>query len=263
MKLFDIGLNLMHPAFNMDREQVVQAAEAAGVSPLIITGTDARSSFEAVKYASRYPGKLYSTAGVHPHAVKDGTPRTLDELRRIAGHAGVLAIGECGLDYNRDFSPRDMQREWFEKQIHLAGELTMPLFLHERDAFADFSGVLKRNRKSITPMVVHCFTGTERELEQYLDLGCYIGITGWICDERRGAHLLDLLKQIPADKLLIETDAPFLMPRNMAGKPRNGRNEPKYLTHIAQVIAHHLDKDPTTLAQETYTNTCRFFGIPA
>ncbi|MDR3333777.1 MAG: TatD family hydrolase [Treponema sp.] len=259
IKLIDIGINLMHTSFNGDREQVLQAAEEAGVSPLIITGTSVRSSHEAMRYASKHPGKLYTTAGVHPHDAKNCTPKTLDELRRMA--AGVLAIGECGLDYNRDFSPRNIQREWFEKQIQLAGELRLPLFLHERDAFGDFSGILEQNQAAILRMVVHCFTGTGRELDKYLELGCYIGITGWICDERRGVHLRDLLKNIPADKLLIETDAPFLMPRDMAGTPRTGRNEPKYLPHIAACIARHLDKPLETLAQETYTNTCRFFGI--
>jgi TatD DNase family protein len=156
-----------------------------------------------------------------------------------------------------------VQREWFEKQLQLARELDMPLFLHERDAFDDFSAILARHKPNIKNAVVHCFSGGERELEKYLELGCYIGITGWICDERRGKHLAGLIKKIPNDRLMIETDAPFLVPRDLPEKPRHGRNEPKHLTHIAAVIARHLDKAPEVLAAEIRANTCRFFDIPA
>jgi TatD DNase family protein len=175
----------------------------------------------------------------------------------------VAAIGECGLDYNRDFSPRDKQRECFEAQIDLAAELGKPLFLHERDAFADFSAILKKKRGAVSRAVVHCFTGGEKELETYLELDCYIGITGWICDERRGAHLIPLVKKIPPDRLLLETDAPYLLPRNLPGNKRNGRNEPRYLVHIAAFVAAILGKAPEVLAAETFANSRRFFGLPA
>ena len=259
MKLIDIGINLTNRLFDADREQVFQDAEAAGVSPLIITGTSEHGSFEAMQYAAKYPGKLYTTAGVHPHNAKNCDKGTIDKLREIAANDCVVAIGECGLDYNRDFSPRDMQREWFTKQLQLAQENSMPVFLHEREAFHDFVSILKEHRTGLKSAVVHCFTGTEKELETYLDLGFYIGITGWICDERRGKHLEGLVRMIPADKLMIETDAPYLIPRDM--KNRQSRNEPKNLVHIAEVIARHLDKDIEILARETYENTCRFFGI--
>ncbi|MDR2020042.1 MAG: TatD family hydrolase [Treponema sp.] len=268
----DIGVNLMHRSFNADREQVIEAAEAAGVSPLIITGTSEESSREALDYAEKYaargPGKLYATVGVHPHNAKNCGPGTIAALRSLAGRgtaraaepAGfAAAVGECGLDYNRDFSPRPVQRKWFEEQIALAGELGLPLFLHERDAFEDFAAILEGNRRGISKMAVHCFTGTAGELEKYLELDCYIGVTGWICDERRGKHLGELIKKIPPDRLMIETDAPFLIPRDM---PRSGsRNEPKYLPHIAAVTARHLGKTPELLAEETFANTRRFFGI--
>jgi TatD DNase family protein len=273
--LIDIGVNLMHRSFNAGREQVIEAAEAAGVSPLIITGTSEASSREALDYAEKYnagrPGKLYATAGVHPHNAKDCGPGLIAGLRSLAErrggtagtagqiNAGPVAVGECGLDYNRDFSPRPVQRKWFEEQIVLAGELGLPLFLHQRDAFEDFTVILERNRGKISRMVVHCFTGTAEELEKYLELDCYIGITGWICDERRGKHLGSLVKRIPPDRLMLETDAPFLIPRDL---PRpGGRNEPKYLSHIAAVIARYLGKTPELLAEETFANTRRFFGI--
>jgi TatD DNase family protein len=261
MKIIDIGINLMHRSFNDDREQVVRSAAEAGISPLIITGTSEKSSVLAAKYASQYPGKLYSTAGVHPHDAKSCTPYTIRNLEKLARKDCVVAIGECGLDYNRDFSPRDVQRKYFETQIELACKTGLPLFLHERDAFEDFYKILESYRKDISNMVVHCFTGRKEELQKYLELGCYIGITGWICDERRGKHLIDLVKLIPQDRLMIETDAPFLTPRNLDERPKDGRNEPRYLVHILDELAYHLDEEIEDLAEQTYKNTKRFFNI--
>ncbi|GHU54836.1 preprotein translocase subunit TatD [Spirochaetia bacterium] len=261
MSLIDIGINLMNSAFDKDRDDVVRFAEAAGVSPLIITGSSAESSRLAQEFAAIHAGKLFSTAGVHPHNAKDWDAGTEALLRSLALHSEVRAIGECGLDYNRDFSPRDKQRSCFEAQIALAAEVNLPLFLHERDAFDDFSAILQNNLKNIKRMAVHCFTGGEKELEKYLELGAWIGVTGWICDERRGSHLIPLIKRIPADKLLLETDAPYLMPRNMPGAKRNGRNESRYLISIAEFIAEILRKDPAELAAETFTNACTFFDM--
>lgn len=261
MKIIDIGVNLMHRSFDRDREDVVDNAVLEGVTPLIMTGTSERASIQAAKYAAKYKGKLYSTAGVHPHEAKSCTEKTIDVLRDLAKQPHVVAIGECGLDYNRDFSPRDIQRKAFTDQINLAKETNLPLFLHERDAFDDFYSILGEHRQSIKNMVVHCFTGNEEELQAYLDLDCYIGITGWICDERRGCHLIDLVKMIPLNRLMIETDAPFLMPRNMNDKPRDGRNEPRFLLHILDDLAYHLEIDPEDLADRTFQNTKRFFGI--
>jgi len=275
MKLIDIGINLMNSSFEKDRDDVVMAAASAGVSPLIITGSGERSSFDAALYASAYnavhPGSLYSTAGVHPHEVKNCGNETINFLRGLfqeksdhvqAGrHSVVKAIGECGLDYNRDFSPRDVQRRWFVKQAELAVELSLPLFLHERDAFTDFSIILREYIASIPAAVVHCFTGTGDELEYYLSLGCYIGITGWICDERRGKHLRELVKIIPPSRLLLETDGPYLLPRDLPFKVKNKRNESRYLPHIAEAVALCLDKAPQKLAKETFENSKEFFGI--
>ena len=224
--------------------------------------------FDAALYAASYnarnPGALYSTAGVHPHEARNCGNGTMDVLRELAGgepRRTVRAIGECGLDYNRDFSPRDVQRRWFVKQVELAAELSLPLFLHERDAFTDFSIILGSYIKSVPAAVVHCFTGNGDELDHYLSLGCFIGITGWICDERRGKHLRELVKNIPAGRLLLETDAPYLLPRDLPVKAKNKRNESRFLPHIAQTVARCLNKDPQKLAQETTDNARRFFSV--
>jgi TatD DNase family protein len=259
VQLIDIGINLMNRVFDADRETVLAEAEKVGVSPVIITGASERGSREALAYAQQHPGKCYTTAGVHPHDARNCGPATIATLRQLAGQSAVVAIGECGLDYNRDFSPRNVQREWFEKQLELAVELDMPLFLHERDAFEDFSALL--NNAGVKKAVVHCFTGTRQELDRYLDRGYHIGITGWICDERRGRHLQDLVTHIPADRLMIETDAPYLIPRDAPRASRSGRNEARYLPHIANTIAYHQKKDYALLANETYHTTCRFFNL--
>lgn len=257
--IIDIGVNLMHRSFNEDREQVVARAAANNVSPLILTGTSMRNSIEAARYAGRYLGKLYATAGVHPHDAKSCDPQTITKLKELAALPQVVAIGECGLDYNRDFSPRDVQRKWFIEQIRLAKELDMPLFLHEREAFSDFAAILKEHE--VRRAVVHCFTGTGAELKTYLDRGYYIGITGWICDERRGRHLKELVRTIPLDRLMIETDAPFLTPRDLKEKPSDGRNEPAFLPHILRTVARCVGKSEEEVAKATTETAKKFFGI--
>ncbi|MCU6708718.1 TatD family hydrolase [Paenibacillus sp. J5C_2022] len=257
--IIDIGVNLMHRSFHQDREQVVAKAAEHGVASLILTGTNLRSSIEAATYAGSYNGQMYATAGVHPHDAKSCSGETIAKLRELAARPQVVAIGECGLDYNRDFSPRDVQREWFAKQIELALELDMPLFLHEREAFRDFKAMLKEHE--VRHAVVHCFTGTRPELEAYLDMGFHIGITGWICDERRGRHLRELVRIIPPEKLMIETDAPFLTPRDMKEKPAGGRNEPAFLPHILKTVAQCMGKPDDEVAKAATETTKAFFRI--
>ena len=216
-------------------------------------------SKKAASFAEKYPGKLYCTAGVHPHDAKICDKNTIPELRKLAKKTQVCAIGECGLDYDRDFSPRDVQKKWFEEQIVLAEELNMPLFLHERAAFTDFKKIMMEHKEICNRSVVHCFTGNGTELQNYLRMGCFIGITGWICDERRGQHLKTLIKMIPLDKLMIETDAPFLIPRDL--KVSSRRNEPAYLRHILKTISKCLKKDENEVAEIVTKNTKTFFQI--
>jgi len=259
--MIDIGVNLLHRSFQEDREQVVERAAQAGVSPLIITGTSLRSSQQAASYAVRFPGQLYTTAGVHPHDAKSCSESTLRDLKKLAALPHVVAIGECGLDYNRDFSPRDVQKRWFEEQAALACELQMPLFLHEREAHHDFAAILKQFRDRLGKAVVHCFTSSSYELRTYLNMGFHIGITGWICDERRGKHLRELVKSIPLDRLMLETDAPFLTPRDMEPKPANGRNEPAFLPHVVKAVSDCIGRSPEEVAQATAQTARLFFDI--
>jgi len=262
--LADIGVNLMSPAFDRDREAVVARAQAAGVNTLIITGSSIESSAAAAAFVqAECNTNCITTAGVHPHNAKDWDAAASARLRELAAQPPVAAaIGECGLDYNRNFSPPQAQRKCFEDQLALAAQLGKPVFLHERDAFDDFVSILKKYRASLPGAVVHCFTGGQAELEAYLELDCYIGITGWICDERRGGHLAPLLPRIPANRLLLETDAPYLLPRNLSRSVRgkSGRNEPCFLPHIAACAAAMAGKTPDQLAEETSANARRLFG---
>ena len=263
MKLdfIDIGVNLSHKSFNKDRQAVINRAVAAGVSTMIVTGTSYKSSIDGQKLAQQHPGILFSTAGVHPHDARNCDEQTISSLRTLAAHKEVVAIGECGLDFNRDFSPRPVQEKWFEAQIQLACELNLPLFLHEREAHQRFTEILSAYKNQLDFVVVHCFTGTKEEARTYLDLGFCLGITGWICDERRGRHLQEIVKYIPLDKMMLETDAPFLTPRDMTEKPKDGRNEPAFLPHVAQTIAQILKKTPEEIASETTATAAWFFNL--
>ena len=238
MQLVDIGANLTHASFAPDLDDVVHRAREHGVATLVVTGTTVDESRRAVEIADRYG--LYCTAGVHPHHARECDASTLPALKEIAAHPRVVAIGECGLDFNRNYSPHPDQEKWFIAQLELGIDLKKPLFLHSRDAHPRFSELLKKYRPG--KAVAHCFTGEREELRAYLDLGLYVGITGWICDERRGRHLLELVREIPPDRLLLETDAPYLTPRDLQPQPKARRNEPAFLPHIARAVAKALGR---------------------
>ncbi|MDR1893410.1 MAG: TatD family hydrolase [Spirochaetales bacterium] len=258
-RFIDIGVNLLHSAFDRDREEVIAQAAQAGVSPLIITGTSLAVSRRAADYGAGSGGRLWCTAGVHPHEASTWSASTGEALGELCRREEVKAVGECGLDYCRDFSPRPSQRRCFEEQLALACERGLPAFLHQREAFDDFYGILKNAAPLLPGFVVHCFTGTQKELEAFLDLGGCIGLTGWICDERRRGDLPRLAPLIPPDRLLLETDAPFLKPRDLRGG--GSRNVPANLAHIAAVVARLCGKSRETLARETFSASCRFFGL--
>ncbi|HNP66106.1 MAG TPA: TatD family hydrolase, partial [Woeseiaceae bacterium] len=237
MQFIDIGANIAHDSFDEDRAEMIQRAFAAGVSKIIVTGSSDDSNVRALSLARESGGALYSTAGVHPHHATDYNDDSDATIRRLVGDPRVVAVGECGLDYFRNFSPRDAQLEAFRRQLDIAEDCGKPVFLHQRDAHDDFVEVLEPRLSGISRAVAHCFTGEGESLREYLAMGLYIGITGWICDERRGKHLYDIVSMIPDDRLLIETDAPYLLPRTILPKPRSRRNEPMYLPEVARVVA--------------------------
>jgi TatD DNase family protein len=259
--LVDIGANLAHDSFDADRETVVARAAELGVRRIVVTGSSAESSLAAAALAAARPGRLYATAGVHPHHASDYSAPVHDTLLELAGHPAVVAVGECGLDYFRNFSPREAQRNAFVAQLELAASTRLPVFLHQRDAHADFVDILTPVLGRISRGVAHCFTGGREELRQYLDLGLYIGVTGWICDERRGAALRHAAADIPLDKLMLETDAPYLLPRTLEPKPKTRRNEPMYLREVLRVVAECMGLSENAVASASTENSERFFGL--
>jgi TatD DNase family protein len=260
--LVDIGINLAHDSFDADREAMIERAEAAGVAHFLITGSSVESSRVAIELVRQQPHRYRCTAGVHPHHASDVTDAAIAELRALAAEPEVVAVGECGLDYFRDLSPRPAQRDAFRRQLELAVASGKPVFLHQRDAHADFVAVLGEFRSQLKGGVAHCFTAGLEEARAYLDLDLYIGITGWICDERRGQHLRDVARHIPANRLLIETDAPYLLPRDLKPMPKSRRNEPMYLPHVLAVIAQSRSESVETLGAITTRNARALFGWP-
>jgi len=259
--LIDIATNLTDSAFAADYDQVLERAEQAGVNQLVITGSTLAESTEAMRLCQKHPGKLFATAGVHPHYSRDFPADGRTQLKALCQHHCVKAVGETGLDFNRDFSPRPCQIKAFEQQLGLAAELNYPVLMHERDAHDTFYEMLRSYREHIPHDVLHCFTGDRQQLFRLLDLDIHIGITGWICDERRGAHLLPLLKEIPLSRLMLETDSPYLLPRDLKPKPKSRRNEPCYLPHICQVAASHIGISSEQLACSSSATAKAFFNL--
>ena len=255
--MIDIGANLTHSAFQHDLPQVVARAREAGVASVVVTGTAVDESMAAIRVAEQFD--FHATVGVHPHHARDCGPQTIPALRELAKHPRVVAIGECGLDFNRNYSPHPDQEKWFVAQLELGLELAKPLFLHSRDAHPRFYEILKHLK--VRNAVAHCFTGEKEELHAYLELDLYIGITGWICDERRGGHLVQLVQDIPRERLLLETDSPYLTPRDMKPQPKARRNEPAFLPHIARAVARALGRPVEEIAAETSRNARTLFRL--
>jgi len=262
MQFIDIGANLTHQSFKNDFDQVVANAKQGNVNHIILTGTDLPSSEATQLIASENPEFFSSTVGFHPHIAESVTDDQLQSAKTLINADHVVAIGETGLDYNRNYSPKADQLQIFEYHLQLATEFKKPLFLHQRDAHDDFLYLLKSFRSDIVGGVVHCFTDTEEALQDYLALDMHIGITGWICDERRGARLQQSVAKIPLDRLLIETDSPYLLPRSIKPKPKSRRNEPAHLAEIAKTIALHSPHELEEIAQATTANARRLFDLP-
>lgn len=263
LNTIDIGANLTNKAFNHDLPQVLKRAQQAGVERLIITGTNIAESTRAADLALQYPLTLNSTAGIHPHYAEQINNDSISILRTLAARPEVRAIGECGLDFNRNFSEKKYQINAFEQQIELAIDMQLPLFLHERDAFKTQIQILSSYRNNLPKVVIHCFTGSKKEAFSYLDIDCYIGITGWICDEKRGHHLHKFIGDIPLNRLMIETDSPYLVAK-VTPKPKlakSGRNEPWTLPLVLNTIAINSSSSIESIAANTTANAVKFFNL--
>lgn len=258
--LTDIGVNLTSACYRERHSDVIDRARNAGVNRLILIGSDIEDSQAAAALADSHTG-CYATAGIHPHQAKTFDAESLASIRQLAELPLVKAIGETGLDFNRNYSPQDQQINCFEAQLELASELQLPVYLHQRDAHKPFYERIKACRDALCGAVIHCFTGDQNELEAYLDLDLHIGITGWICDERRGLHLQALIRNIPENRLMLETDAPYLLPRTLRPKPKSGKNEPCYLPHILSIVSQCLEKDEQEIAALTTANAKQFFKL--
>ena len=261
MQLIDIGVNLTNKRLRYDAEQIIEQAASVGVTQMIVTGTSIEHSRIAIELCAEFPGQLYSTCGVHPHDAKEWNEESRIAIESMLQQDCVRAVGETGLDFNRMFSPRQQQIDVFEQQLEMAIAHQKPLFLHQRDAFDSFHSLLKEYRDKLSNAVAHCFTDDKKALYALLDLDCHIGITGWICDERRGLELQKLVRDIPDQRLMLETDAPYLMPRDLPDKPSGNLNLPAYLPHILQRVARHMDRTPEDLAAAVLQTSRNFFAI--
>ncbi|HET8898014.1 MAG TPA: TatD family hydrolase [Rhodanobacteraceae bacterium] len=261
MQLIDIGANLTHESFQHDLDAVLARAMSHGVAEMVVTGASRDGSEQALALAQAHPGRLFATAGVHPHHAIDYDDATDARLRVLLAEPAVKAVGECGLDYYRNYSPREVQIAAFERQLAIAVDCGKPLFLHQRDAHTDFLACLDSRRGRLPRAVVHCFTADRAELEHYLERDFFIGITGWICDERRGHHLRELVGLIPPNRLMIETDAPYILPRDLPVKPAHRRNEPMYLAHICAAVATARGETPEETATHTRATARAFFDL--
>jgi len=256
----DICVNLTNSRFSKDSDEVIQRAIDAGVSRMVLAGTDLDHSKRAVELCEKYPMHLRCTVGCHPHDAKEMDDEKWQMMESLYASPFVVAVGECGLDFNRNYSEPSQQINVFTTQLELACKHQLPVYLHERDAHNEMVSILHQYKAKLNKMLLHCFTGDEEQLQAYLELDMYIGITGWICDDRRNQSLLDAIELIPNDRLMIETDAPFLMPKTI--KAKSNRNEPCYLPEVCRRVAEARNIDHEIIAAITTLNSATFFDWP-
>ena len=261
--MIDIGANLADASFDPDRPAVLERAWAAGIEHIVLTGSSQLSNRRVQEIRDQAPEHLSATAGLHPHYASQWTDALAGEIRAYAAANKLVAVGECGLDYFRDLSDRADQRRAFIAQLEIAADTGLPVFLHQREAHADFVAIVREFRDQLTDCVVHCFTDTAQALDDYLALDCHIGITGWICDERRGTHLLDCVGRIPTQRLMVETDAPYLLPRTLRPRPKSRRNEPMHLPRVIDTLAAAVGLSEKALAEATTRTARLFFRLPS
>ena len=252
--MFDIGANLTSSHFSKDLDVVLNDSLTAGVEKICITSSNLDDVKNAKKISEKYKN-LYYSVGFHPHNAKDFKIEFLKDMSVYLNDPKAICLGEMGLDFNRNFSSKEEQILCFESQLSLANSINKPLFLHQRDAHEEFLGILD-NYKFNQNLTVHCFTGNLFELEDYLKRDFYIGITGWVCDLKRGKELRECIKHIPEDKLLIETDSPYLSPRK-----KIRRNEPKFLIDVASEIALLRKETKESIINSSFENSLNFFNL--
>jgi TatD DNase family protein len=258
--LFDIACNFSSDRFEKDLNKVIKRAKDNNVTKFLLVSASLKDAEKVNKIYQDNKDSCFLTIGAHPHHANEFNSSSPSEMKRLIDEYKPHSVGETGLDFFRNISSYEEQLFAFEEQIRIAIETNLPLFLHQRDAHDDFLKIISKYKNDISKAVVHCFTGTQKELDDYLEMEFSIGLTGWICDERRNIDLRKSLKNIPLDKLMIETDCPYLIPRNLNNKPKNNRNEPAYLPHIANEIALLINLDKDKLIDITYKNSINFFS---
>jgi len=256
--LVDTHAHLDADEFDTDRSEVIARAHDTGVTTIITVGTGVGSGRRSIELSEKYPDILVAI-GIHPHASSNATGAEINSIARLAEHPKVVAIGEIGLDFYRDYSPRESQLQVFQQQLDLAARLDLPVVIHCREAHEEMLAILHnwtaRHAERPSPGVIHCFMGDGETARQYLEMGFYLSLGGYITyPVNRDAH--DVIRSIPADRLMVETDCPFLAPQRYRGQ----RNEPSYVRYTAEELAGIRDAHLETLARETTENARRLFG---
>lgn len=258
--MIDICVNIGRKLPESELTKIMKELKPNGVEGIILTGTSLKSSRISLKQSKNYEN-VTTTIGVHPHNAKDWDESLKKELEKMLTDEKVVAVGECGLDYDRMFSTKEEQIYAFEQQIELAIKYKKPLFLHEREAHEDFVMILNKYPEILPYSVVHCFTGNKENMQKYLDMGCMIGITGWVCDDVRGTDLQNAVKSLPIEHLMIETDSPWLTPKNIPKEFRGRMNLPKNMKYIVSKLSELMDLSESEIKQKTMENTKKFFKI--
>jgi TatD DNase family protein len=258
--LFDIACNFSSDRFDDDLKEVIQRAQNNNVTKFLVVSASLKEAEKVNRIYQDNIDSCFFTIGVHPHHANEFDSSSSLEMIKLIEEYKPHSVGETGLDFFRNISSYEEQLYAFEEQIQIAIKTNLPLFLHQRDAHDEFMKIISKYKDYLPKSVVHCFTGTQSELEDYLDLGFYIGLTGWVCDERRNVELRQSIKNIPLDRLMLETDCPYLIPRNLDNKPKNNRNEPSFLPHIAKEISGLMEITPNELADKTFNNSIKFFS---
>lgn len=255
LKLFDSHCHLDDEKFNEDRAETIARLREGGVERCCCVGSDLPSSRRCIALAEQYDF-IYAAAGVHPHEAKDAPPDYIDTLRDMLRHPRVVALGEIGLDYYYDLSPRDVQKRVLLEQLDLAEELDVPVIFHIRDAHGDMYDLL-RSRSHLPAGVIHCCSASAELVREYLKMGFYISFAGPVTF-KKAASVVSASQAVPLDRLLIETDSPYLTPVPLRGR----RNEPAFVRYVLEKQAEIHQIAPEELAEITFRNACRLYRIP-